>query len=253
MRTTSFSDVPLELPEDAPKRYDNFPARYVTQYLEDYVRNHTYANQSLLDRIWLGTEVLSVVRSKDVWELQVRGSTTKHIRCSKLAIASGLTSQPNMPKFPRHPNWKAPVLHHRDFGRQSKTLLSKMSPHKHFTVIGGGKSAVDMTYAAVKADKHVNWIIRNTGEGPGFLLHAAPIGRYNNAAEAMLTQNSTRLNPSGFHSLPPESRSLHQSALGRATLNEGISVADDRAKRWANYRQMSNARPGFEKLEPWTS
>jgi len=45
MRMTTFSDIPLTLAKDAAKRYDTFPAIYVSQYLEDYLENHVYADQ----------------------------------------------------------------------------------------------------------------------------------------------------------------------------------------------------------------
>lgn len=246
--------MPLTLPEDAPTLYDSFPARYVIQYLEEYIKSHVYSGTPLSDRIWLGTEVTSVEKRDDGWMLRLASSKSQQIRCSKLAIASGSTSQPNMPDFPRDVQWKAPILHHRDFGTHEKEVLSPNSPYKNITVLGGGKSAADMVYAAVKANKDVKWIVRNTGEGPGFILHAAPTaGRYKNAAEAALNQNATTTNPSGFHSMTPEGQSLHQSASGRAILEERLSAVDQRGKVWANYHGREDARPTFAQLEPSTS
>ena len=255
MRTTSFADAPLTLPEDAPRLYDTFPARYVSQYIEDYVRNHVYSDRPLCDRIWLKTEVASVKRISSGWELDLEGPMAQSIRCSKLAVASGLTSQPNLPNFPRHPDWTSPILHHRDFGIHSQAMLSATSPYKHITVLGGGKSAADMVYAAINADPslQVNWIVRRKGEGPGFFLHAAPSGRYRNAAEPMLSQNATQMNPSGFRTLLPNFQSLHREASGRVNIEERILAADERAKGWANYRGRENALRNFQKLEPSAS
>ena len=259
MRTTSFSDMPLKLPEDAPRRYDTFPARYVSQYIDYYVRHHVYDNRSLRDRIRLNTEVMGIERSsRNGWSLQLKDSTTRStqsIRCFKLAVASGLTSHPNMPTFPRHSEWIAPVLHHRDFGARIDAVLSANSPYKHITVLGGGKSAADMVYAALQSSKNlcVSWIIRQKGEGPGFFLHAAPKGKYRNAAEPMLSQNATQINPSGFRQLPPDFQSLHQTESGRSSLDERFTAVDRGAKAWAKYREREDALPDFHKLEPSAS
>ena len=252
LRTTSFADAPLTLPEDAPRLYDTFPARYVSQYLEDYVRDHVYADRPLLDRIWLKTEVASVKKIEGGWEVSLIGSMAYSIRCSKLAVASGLTSQANLPDFPHHPDWSSPILHHRNFGIHSQTLLSATSSYKHITVLGGGKSAADMVYAAVNTNPNlqINWIVRKKGEGPGYFLHAAPNGRYRNAAEPMLSRNATQMNPSGFRTMLPEFQSLHREESGRVTVNERIRAADERAKSWANYRGREGALPNFQTLEP---
>ena len=255
MRTTSFADVPLTLPEDAPRLYDTFPARYVSQYIEDYVRSHVYSNRSLYDRIWRKSEVSNVERISTGWKLDLKGPPTRSIRCSRLAVASGLTSQPNMPDFPRHPDWASPILHHRDFGTHSQAILSTTSPYKQITILGGGKSAADMIYAAINTNPNlkVNWIIRRTGEGPGFFLHAAPSDRYRNAAEPMLSQNATQLNPSAFRTLLPDFQSLHQEPSGRVIMDQRSLAADERAKGWANYRGREDALLNFKHLEPSTS
>ena len=255
MRTTSFADVPLTLPADAPRLYDAFPARYVSQYIEDYARNHVYSSRPLCDRIWLETNVTSVKRISSGWELDLEGPRAQSIRCSKLAVASGLTSQPNLLDFPRHPDWTSPILHHRDFGIHSQAMLSATSPYKHITVLGGGKSAADMVYAAVNANPNlqINWNVRRKGEGPGFFLHAAASGRYRNAAELTLSQNATQMNPSGFRTILPDFQSLHREASRRAIIYERILAADIRAKSSANYRGREDALPNFQKLEPSAS
>ena len=254
MRTTSFADVPLTLPEDAPRLYDTFPAKYVSQYIEDYVRNHVYLNRPLRDRIWLRTKVASMKRVTSGWELDLMGPRTQSIRCSKLLVASGMTSQPTLPDFPHHQDWTSPILHHRDFGIQSQAMLSATSPYKHITILGGGKSAADMVYAAISTNPNlkVSWIVRSKGEGPGFFLHAAPSGRYRNAAEPMLSKNATQMNPSGFRTMLPDFQSLHREASGRALIDETILATDKRAKEWANYRGRKDALPNFQKLEPST-
>lgn len=134
-------------------------------------------------------------------------------------------------------------------------MLSTNSPYKHITVLGGGKSAADMVYAIIKTNPNlqVNWIIRRKGEGPGFFLHAAPSGRYRNAAEPMLSQNATLMNPSAFRTMLPEFQSLHREASGRSIIEKRILAADERAKSWGSFRGRKRALPDFQRLEPSAS
>lgn len=124
------------------------------------------------------------------WILQVDGAVSQSLRCIKLAVASGLTSSPNMPNIPRSHEWMARILHHRDFGVHSEAILAASSAYKNITVLGGGKSAADMVYGSIKAEKNVNWIVRNSGDGPGIFMNPAANGRYRNNAEAGATQKS---------------------------------------------------------------
>lgn len=250
---TSFSDVALEVPQNAPKLQDTFEAKYVTRYLEKYVDSHVYNGRSLQSRIRLNAEVRMVEKVGSGWILQVDGVVPQSLRCIKLAVASGLTSSPNMPNFPRSHDWMAPILHRRDFGVQSKAVLAASSAYKNITVLGGGKSAADMIYASIKAGKSVNWIVRKTGEGPGIFMNPAANGRYRNNAEAGATQNATVLNPSGFRPMLEWAQVLHQSVSERENLDSKLFAADRRYKAWANYRGREGALPGFRDLEPKAS
>ena len=250
---TSFSDVALQPPNDAPKLYDTLETKYVTQYLEEYVDSHVYNGTSLRSRIRLRTEVRVVEKIRSGWLLQVDGAVPQFIPCTKLAVASGLTSSPVVPNFPRSRDWVAPILHHRDFGIHSKAFLAASSAYKNITILGGGKSAADMVYASVKAGKKVNWIVRKTGEGPGIFMNPAATGRYKNHAEAGSTQTATILNPSAFRTMLESAQMLHQSDSERENLDSKLFAADRRYKEWANYRGREGALPGFRDLEPTAS
>ena len=250
---TSFSDDALEVPKDAPKLHDTFEAKHVAQYLEHYVDSHIYNGTSIRSRVRLNAEVRSVEKIGSGWILQVDGVVPPSLRCSKLAVASGLTSLPVLPTFSHSHDWMAPVLHHRDFGVHSKAILAASSAYKKVTVLGGGKSAADMVYGSIKAGKNVNWIVRKTGEGPGIFMNPAAAGRYGNNAEAGTTQNTTILNPSGFRPTLEWAQRLHQSASKREYLDSKLFAADRRYRAWANYRGRESALPGFRELEPKAS
>ncbi|KAH8705563.1 putative dimethylaniline monooxygenase [Talaromyces proteolyticus] len=252
LRMTSFADVALRIPQDAPRAHDTFEAKYVTQYLEEYVDNHIYNGESLRSRIRTNTDVKSVEKKGDGWLLHVNATQPWSLYCDKLAVASGITSIPNMPTFPQSPQWKVPILHHRDLGSHEH-ILNPDSTYKKITVIGGGKSAVDMVYAGLKAGKTVNWIIRSSGEGPGIFMDPAATGRYRHAAEAGATKKASALSPSYFNTLSAPVLSLHQTDSERASLEEKLYAADNRFKAWANYRAREGALPGFRDLEPKAS
>ena len=250
---TSFSDVVLQVPEGAPKLHDTFEAKYVTQYLEEYIDDHVYNGTSLRSRIRLNAEVHSIEKIGGAWILQVGGVVTSSIQCTKLAVASGLTSLPVLPKLPHSHDWMTPILHHRDFGVHSKAILESSSAYKNITVLGGGKSAADMVYGSIKAGKKVNWIVRKSGEGPGIFMNPATSGRYRNNAEAGSTQEATVLNPSGFRPMLDWAQKLHQSVSERQDLDSKLLASDRRYKAWANYEGREGAQPGFRELEPKAS
>ena len=250
---TSFSDVELILPDDSPQRWDTFPAQYVTQYLEDYLDNHIYTDRSLRDRVYVNSKVISVRKTHNGWTVQTEGDRPKTFQCTKLAIAAGQSSLPNMPEIPKDPCCKLPLIHHRDFGTCSETLFAEPSC-RHVTVIGGGKSAADIVYAALRAEKKVNWLIRRSGEGPGIFMNpAVDGGKYRNLVEAGETRAAAELKPSGFRPMAKWAKYLHQTALGRLYLDKKFFAADRKFVAWANYRGRDGASASFAELEPCAS
>ena len=253
LRTNGFSDVPLELPKDTPNLHDTYPAKHMTRYLEEYVDSHVYNAKSLRDRIRLNSGVSSIEKLSNGWLLQVGGAKPHTIRCTKLAVAPGLTSIPNMPEFPRSNDWTAPILHHRDFGAQSEAILAPSSAYGNITVLGGGKSAADLVYASVKAGKNVNWIIRISGEGPGVFMNPAGVGRYKHSMERSFTQRATIFNPSCFRPMLWWAQLQHQSISGRPGLEQKLFAGDRVSKTWPNYQGREGALSGFRDLEPKAS
>ena len=249
---TSFSDVELTLPSDSPNSWDTFPAKHVTTYLENYVDNHIYANRSLRDRIHVDVEVVGIHKIDQTWRVETKGKGRHIYRCAKLAVASGPTSTPVMPEIPQYTSPGIPMHHHKDFGLRSEEILSDSSS-KNITVIGGGKSAADLVYASLLAGKHVNWLVRKTGEGPAIFVNPAIDGRYKNRVEAAATQKSAALKPSSFRPMATWAKKIHQSASGRDDLIAKFSADDNEFKLWANYRDREGAKASFRELEPSAS
>jgi dimethylaniline monooxygenase (N-oxide forming) len=101
-------------PLETDTYFEVFKAKHTTQYLENYVDVQTFSGHTLRDRIRLGFEVESVQRDGEDWILSTKERSTgvEHRYCtSKLVVASGLTSIPNMPSLPGKEAFKGPVIH----------------------------------------------------------------------------------------------------------------------------------------------
>lgn len=248
-----FSDVPLGLPPDAPSYHGTIEAKYVTRYLEGYIDSHVYNGSSLRSRIHFGQRVVNVERVDEGWKVCTRSfqnDQVQEFRCSKVAVATGLTSQPNIPTFLHHEDFQAPICHHKNFGEISKKVLDKPEC-KNVTVLGGGKSATDMVYEAVKKGKNVNWIIRKDGEGPALFFPAeGPGGRYEGSTEASTNRWNASFSPSSFMPDSWSTTLIHRTRIGLDYLRNKISRGTQACKEMAAYHTRENALPSFKDLEP---
>ncbi|KAF7952365.1 uncharacterized protein EAE97_001862 [Botrytis byssoidea] len=228
--TAEFSDLPMTRPPEEDVYYEFFKTKYTTEYLEDYVDTHRYGDTTLRDRIKLSTEVRSLLRKDGKWMIEtvdlVSGASDTW-QTTKLIVASGLNSIPNMPLLPGKDLFQGPILHQNDFG-SSKVLTSP--DIQETTVLGAGKSSADMVYSAVKAGKTVSWIIKTSDtNGPGFLLSPKGKGPYKNAFEWTWF--------------------LHSTKYGVKMMNAFWSAVDNETRKDADFNGRKNLQ-GFEKLNP---
>ena len=249
-----FSDIPLTLPSDAPTYYDTFEAKHVTKYLEDYVDYHVYDGLSLRDRIVFGHRVQTVEKMEGAWTIlsKCSGDTELMIKSAKIVVATGNTSFPNMPSLPNQKDFAGPILHHKDFGKASQSILSDRK-YKHIAVLGGGKSATDMVYESVKREKVVSWIIRKSGEGPALFFPAPGRGRYRNSTESGATRLGAALGASSFMPRLWLPRLIHRSGIAKDYLMKKAQDADRQCRDLAAYQTREGALPGFQSLECTTS
>ena len=249
-----FSDIPFALPIDAPTYHGTFEAKYVTEYLENYVDNHEYNGTSLRSRILFGNRVEKVEKINGVWTVCTEDSHTgkRTFQSSKVAVATGLTSIPNIPSLPHGENFKGPICHHKDFGNFSKSPLY-ISDCQHVAVLGGGKSATDMVYESVKKGKRVSWIIRKSGEGPALFFPAPGEGKYESSTEKGTTRWSAFFSPSSFMPNTWFARMIHGTGLGRGYLHKKIEAGDQGCRDLAAYRTRDGALPSFRNLESTAS
>lgn len=245
-----FSDKPVSKPLEGEDYYGFFPAKYITEYLEDYANDHMYADRSLRDRIRLNCHVKAVSNEGAKWIVSCDEKEVRYVfTASKLMIATGLTSKPNMPVLSNQDAFKGLILHQKDFG-QSSFLAS--SDAEHVCVIGGAKSAADVAYASAKAGKTVSWIIRKNGSGPSALVSARGSGPYRNTNETLYTRMTSLLNPSLFIPQNWATRFLHQTRIGRRLVDLIWTKVDAKNRRQADYRRPDGRANNFEGLEPDT-
>lgn len=247
-----FSDMAMERPPAEDCMYDLFRAKYTTKYLEKYIDQMSHAGQTLRDRIQFNTHVQSIQKVDGRWQIQCVDTTSNSQRAilsSRLMMANGQSSLPNVPSFSRQEDFHGKIIHSIDFGQSG--VIQGQSIH-HVAVIGAGKSAADMVYEAVKAGKTVSWIIRNTGNGSLGAAAFAPIDLptpYRNGVEASQARIMASLQP--CYLIPDRSWwtwLLHSTALGSKLVTKIFSALDSTVRKYAGYRERKSDK-GFEKLE----
>ncbi|KAL2036379.1 hypothetical protein N7G274_010900 [Stereocaulon virgatum] len=242
--TAEFSDLRMPRPPDEDLYYDFFKSKHTTEYLENYVDQHRFGGRSLRDRITFEFQVKSIKKQNAVWVVKGDSAT---FHASKVIVASGLTSNPNMPNLPRENYFDAPIIHQETFGQSS--VLSSPNLQK-ITVVGAGKSSADMVYACVKAGKIVSWIIRASGTGPAFFLSPKGKGPYKNAFEIGSTRIAGTLSPSVLTPDNRWTRFIHRTNLGQKIVNAVWGGADKETREGADFDRRKGALKGFENLKP---
>ena len=250
-----FSDPPIDLPPEAPTYCGCTEAKYYTQYLEQYVDRHVYADMSLRSRIHFQHRVEDVEITDDGWIVNViyAQSGQRVLKTSKLAVASGLTSIPNIPSFlsEKH-DFIGPIRHHKDFAAVSRSSLDSPAYH-NVVVLGGGKSSTDMICECLKKGKHVSWIIRDDGEGSALFFPAPGSGRYINVLEKGATRLGALFSSSSFMPNLWAARLVQRTQFGLKQLRQRINAADRHCRNVAAYQDIERALPCFKYLEPRSS
>jgi dimethylaniline monooxygenase (N-oxide forming) len=254
---SGFPDVQFKLPEDAPRYHDLFESKYLTQYLEDYIVDQKYDGRGLGERFVFNCWVRHVRKEGSLWVIDAKlDDEDIQYKSTKIIIATGLDSQPQMPHLHGREEFEGPVLHQKDFGKSGIFTDAEADPQNHIniTVLGGSKSAADIVYAAATDTNHprkVNWIIRTDGTGPIVLVDAKAFGKYRATSE--LGSIRALSNLSAANPYLPEtwfSWFLHKTIVGQWLLNFVWSQNENKSISLANYKGREGALPGFEKLLP---
>lgn len=242
-----YPDFPMSEEVYGVKPDTHIPAATMHRYLTDYAHHF-----GVFDRVQFNTTVNTVEPGPDDgWTLTIDsgfGPSTLHTK--RLVLAAGLTSLPNMPSYTGQESFNGPVFHGRDFHRMADTLTTC----KRVVVVGGAKSAFDVSYAYVQAGVQVDLVIRPDGNGPVWLAPPFVTPFKRKMEELLHTRCLTWFSPSPWQDEDGYSavRSfLHGTKLGKLIVNNFWSVLSADIVDANGYEDHHH--PALGSLKPWYS
>ncbi|KAN0099861.1 FAD/NAD(P)-binding domain containing protein [Hyaloscypha variabilis] len=237
-----FPCYPMEkLPKD--KTFHNyFPGSHVTAYLEDFATHKAFSRKTLKDRIVFNSHVKHIIKTDKLWAISINLDTS--FNCEKLIIATGLTSTPNLPSFPKD-DFSPPVIHTRSLAANIPLLNSPSI--NDVVVIGGSKSAFDAVQILHSLNKTVKWIIRTSGQGPAFL--AAPNAPWplHSSHDIISMRLVAKMSPCIYEPVDNWSRICHGNKVGIRIVDAIWWFVDWTWRRVANFdrdENMKGLKPG---------
>jgi dimethylaniline monooxygenase (N-oxide forming) len=162
------------------------------------------------ERCRLGTEVVSIDRNGSGWKVFVRPTgngkaSVEVITCDKLIVCTGITSKPRPIDFDLG-SFDGISFHAIEMGKRHTELVT--DEIKNVTVVGGHKSALEVVGTCAQAGKNVEWLIREHGGGPTWLM--PPRNPDGTAASKMSTKRAISFfSTSVYHSDRWLNRFLH--------------------------------------------
>ncbi|KAK0638945.1 cofactor FMO1 FAD enzyme [Cercophora newfieldiana] len=185
--TIDFSDFPMD-----PSRFGINPGEHVTgEAMHAYIQ--AYADHfNLTHRVRFNKRVKDIRRQEPddegdrAWIVEVGDGET--FQCRKLVVATGVLTNPHMPKIDGVEDFHVPFVHSADIGGRTEELINNPSI-KTIGVIGGSKSAYDAVYLAASTGHNVEWIIRKSGRGPVWVMPPhTMMGPFKALREKLLTR-----------------------------------------------------------------
>lgn len=158
------------------------------------------------------------------------------LECEKLIIATGTANEPEIPVIPQL-KFEPPIKHSREMLSFCTGLES--AHVQRVTVIGAAKAAYDAVYLAMKAGKHVDWIIRPNGRGPLSVYPAKMFGI--NSMNIGFTQGFAKFSPSIDSTGDWWHWALHTTFLGILVTRLFWTIATMICNSYAGYSRSENA------------
>jgi len=162
--TYEFPDFPMDPAVFGIQPRQHPTGQAIHAYLTEYTKRFGF-----FDDIRCGTHVLSAehqpgggwvltIRPVDSSDRQDVKGEESMIFARRLVLATGLTSEPFMPRIKGQEDFARPLFHAKDFLKHSETVSPEHT--KRMTVFGGTKSAWDAVYAYGTKGVQVDWVIR---------------------------------------------------------------------------------------------
>ncbi|TLS27585.1 hypothetical protein PpBr36_04169 [Pyricularia pennisetigena] len=195
-----FSDFPM-----TPERFDVRPGQHISgESMNAYFKAYAEHFQ-LTARIRYNAKVIEVRRPAEGegWLVEVEDPSKPHdndddddddeqqqqqqqhlqpwtetLRCRKLIVATGVNPKPRIAEMRGAADFKGPIIHSSEMGPQFEAVFNGgrdkegdgARRKKSICVIGGSKSSYDAAYLACVTGHQVDWVIRETGRGPSWIM-----------------------------------------------------------------------------------
>ncbi|KAL8723274.1 MAG: hypothetical protein Q9225_000396 [Loekoesia sp. 1 TL-2023] len=222
-----------------PMRNENVTQdRYISgETVHNYLNDFAHEND-LIRRMRLETHVEKVEKLQiGGWRLHVAHGAP--IVCQKLIYASGPTSSPVIPQWPKQ-GFSQPIIHSSETG----TSMNALRGINRATVVGAAKSSYDTVYLLLAAGKKVDWIIREDGSGPLAITPPRYFGF--NAVDFCSTRAAASFSPSIMNTTGLWYKFLQQTMIGMMLTMIYWRVATWLGELHAGYARSENA----SKLRP---
>ena len=235
-----FSDFPV--PQGLADKDKHIPGPVVHEYLRAFARHfgleHRLQLRCCVER--------AEYRGDKGWALDVLGSDQRrtHLEARNLVVAGGLHSEPFIPDLKDAPKFGRPIFH-------SKELASRFEEAKgarSVAIIGANKSAMDVASLLADSGVHVDWIIRESGNGSGWCSPAVlqPLNfRFNSLSSrrVMILFSPCIWAADGFSIIR---RFLQKTWLGRKTISTFFSTIQRgiiRSNRYDTHHDIARLKP----------
>jgi hypothetical protein len=223
----------------------HIPGEHVNEYLHQYAKHHDLEKYM---RFECSVEA-AVDNGETGWTLTVaqllKPTTSNYtIEARRLIVATGLTSEPFMPKMEGKETFDAPIYHASELAKAE----SGLGPFKKVALLGGAKFSWDLAYAYATAGVQVDWVIRKSGHGPCWMMPNRLTPLKVIPEHLLQTRLITWLSPciwdDGFSWIR---KFFHQHWLGRKIVDKFFTKMQHSGEEINGY----DRHPETAKLKPW--
>lgn len=149
-----FSDLPMDFETFGVPPGSHVPGPVLHRYLMTYAEYF-----GVFQRIKFGATVKTAeLQDNSNWLIryELEHGEQMTLLTSKMVMATGTTSEPNMPSIKGSGIFRGQMFHSKELPIRSE----EMNATKNVVIYGGSKSASDAVYMNASKGRHVDWVIR---------------------------------------------------------------------------------------------